>query len=61
MPSCSSCSTLVEAAPVAIAAVLALCFTQLPLWVGQSPPAGERFTVLTACSAAPTSTNLPMW
>ena len=34
--------------PVAIAAVLALCFTQLPLWVGQSPPAGERFTVLTA-------------
>ena len=34
--------------PVAIAAVLALCFTQLPLWVAQTPPAGERFTVLTA-------------
>lgn len=34
--------------PLAIAALVALCVTQLPLWVSQSSPAGERFTVLTA-------------
>ncbi|MGV9482059.1 endonuclease/exonuclease/phosphatase family protein [Gordonia aichiensis] len=34
--------------PLAIAALVALCITQVPLWVSQTPPAGERFTVLTA-------------
>ena len=33
---------------IAVLAALALVWSQLPLWIGESPPAGERFTVITA-------------
>lgn len=33
---------------VAVLAVVGVCFTQGPLWVSQTPPAGDRFTVVSA-------------
>ncbi|MET9202117.1 endonuclease/exonuclease/phosphatase family protein [Gordonia sp. NPDC003585] len=32
----------------AVIATVALVWTQLPLWIGENPPPGERFTVVTA-------------